>query len=242
MLFEPRKYLAAFFCNNIDIPYEPHTIQTIYLNLLKFELIPGSNQEYELPQGIVKHRLKYYSVDNSLSLAFRSDRIDIECNYVVGKPMPSWEDFCLLAQDLMSAVEKTHPRKSNRMAFVSTLRNEQLPDEEKNKIYNDIFGKLTEISDVSPIEWNHRTCRRYPRVVNGKAEVFNNIFNLSRVQAHDARTRNKFDFFELSLDINTNPENIGVRFSTNDYNSFLSAVSAWNEKLLSDVESILQHG
>lgn len=242
MLFEPRKYLVALFCNNSDVPYEPHTIQSIYANLLKFELIPGSNQEYELPKGIVINRLKYYAIDNSISLTFRSDRIDIECNYVHGKAMQSCESFTALAQELLAAVEITHPRKSSRMAFVSSFKNEKLNNEEKNLIYNNIFGKLSEISDVPPIEWNHRTCRRYSRGVNGKSEVFNNIFNFARVQGTDMRTRMKVDFFELNLDINTNPENIGVRFSTNDYKAFLSEINEWNAKLLSDVEKTLDNG
>ncbi len=242
MLFEPRKYLAAFFCNNGDVPYEPHTIQSIYLNLLKFGLIPGSNQEYELPQGIVKNRLKYYAIDNSISLTFRSDRIDIECNYVNGKQMLSCEAFTALAQELLSAVEITHPRKSNRMAFVSSFRNEKLSSEEKDNVYNNVFGKLSDISDVPPIEWNHRTCRRYSRQVNGKSEVFNNIFNVARVQGNDIRNRAKIDVFELNLDINTNPENIGLRFSTNDYMSFLSEINDWNAKLLSDVEKKIDNG
>ncbi|WP_379089943.1 hypothetical protein [Pedobacter sp. UC225_65] len=202
--------------------------------------IPGSNQEIELPQGLVKNRLKFYAIDNSFSINFRADRIDIECINVLGKPVMSCEDFCEKAKSIVAAIEQTHVRKANRLAFVTTYRNFQLSEPEKDQVYSKIFSKLTEISEVPPIEWNHRTCRRYSRTFNSKTEIFNNVYNLGRVFGVNTKNRQAHNFFELGLDINTNPENIGVRFSTPDFNGFLSEVSAWNQELLNNVNGILK--
>lgn len=238
MVFEPNKYVFVIFSNNNDIPYEPVTIQKLYLNLLQFEVIPGSTTEFTLPEGTKKAWLKFYSIDNSFAINFRQDRIDIECQNVPGKQCLSYVDFCEKAKNILIAIEKTHPRKANRLAFVTTLRNTQLTESEMDSVYKSAFGKLTDISDVPPMEWNHRTCRRYPRLINNKKEIFNNIYNISRA---NGLTQNnvKLNYFELAIDINTNPENIGVRFSIEDYKDFLANIGPWNEELTNNVFKIL---
>lgn len=242
MVFEPTKYIFVLFANNNDIQYETTTIQSLYLNLMPFDLIPGANQEIQLPQGTVKNRIKYYAVDNSFSVNFRADRIDIEYNSIPGQQVLSCVEFCKKTKKIVQAIEITHPRKSHRLAFVSTFRNNQLNDSAKDEIYNKVFGNLSEISDVSPIEWNHRTCRRYKRLVDNQSEMFNNIFNVSRVFGVNPATRQQTNFFELGIDINTSPENIGVRFSKNHYNSFLSDISEWNTELLDKLTDVLNNG
>jgi hypothetical protein len=239
MLFEAVKYQALIFGDYQDIKPEPTTIQKLFNDLIKFNLVPGTtNNEFDISRGQMISSLKFSTIDNQLIISFKNNFIQVEMYKINTKPLPTLEDFSNLVKQIFSEIEKIYPRLSNRMSFLTNYINENLSNTNKDSLYERIFSDTASLIPTLPYEWTHRVISRFERMINKSREMLNHVVTLNRGYTNFnpnviniVQNTGKLNRIEITLDINSIPENRGLRFSNADFTFFLTEVVKWNNEI-----------
>ncbi|RKR83760.1 hypothetical protein BDD43_3974 [Mucilaginibacter gracilis] len=238
--FLPVKFTASIYTNNQEITPEPNLMRALYQDLAKFEVIPGAYNELDTKtSNIVTNRLRFYKLDNSLTINFGINRIDIQANYNATGVFNSIQAFCDQVIDILEIINKKYEKKSNRLGIVINLTSQNL---DAKALTNDFkpFYHTTELFENSvPTDWNNRANYRYIRDFGSKKELCNNVYIFSygaaEISINGIIVRQ--NAVNLQLDINTIPEAQNIRFSAVDYTNFYNNSSKWLNDFYQSLES-----
>ena len=228
--FIPVKFQAVIYANNQEITPEPNLIKGLYNEFEKYQVIPAPFNEMNIQTGaIIQNRLKFYKLDNSFSISFNLDKIDIQANVLIGNNINTLEIFTEQVNDILHIVNNFFAKKAYRIAIVVNYKVDSALRIDDNKIFEKTYYKIDTFPDIKPTEWLNRANYRFNREINKKSEMTNNIYTFSHGsgQLINGNIMVRSNDINLQLDINTIPELKTVRFSIEDFKSFYDQTPTW---------------
>ena len=213
-------FQASFFGNFDSIKYDTETIKKFLSSFSSYtpKPIPFTSIDIRTNRLVNDNRLQLVSRDNSFFITFLPERIDLTFAWREGSSEKNEPEELknIIIQNINLLKDLLIDVSSNRLAASCNL----LFDYDKEKINNiilqysnryDFFEKKETM-----LEWQIRYNYRMKLLFNGKEEESNHIIDISIPQIKDLQN----SLFFL-IDINTNPENIDLRFSLDDLNSYI---------------------
>ena len=241
------KYEATIFGNFSDIEPTPDNTKML-IDLFKAKaLIPGVIYEFrptaQAAMPARRARIRCASANGEWVIEFLSNRIRIEKRAIEahGANLDDLNAFCLDASYLFKQITSEFKKKANRIAFVTYFILEKMTEETLSRTYSNLFKAPNFYNENPPFEWDWRTASRNPIKLEELDENLNIIVTINRsygeFQAKGEIT--PFDGIQLSLDINTVPDNQELRFDADNIASFYNQVSRLHDNLCSEITEFI---
>lgn len=238
------KYQASIFLDAQSINASPDNIGKMLLKFTDKGFVPNIFQEITPVNPKPQNRFRMQSPNGEWVTSIGSTRIDIEQNptNLKGTNLKEAVEFGQEATDIIGRILDTFPKKSNRLAFVSSFMLKEMTQEELNSYYERLFNSPDLYKQNQPFEWNWRTASRLTKQINNKEETFNFITSINRVtgEINNPELISEFDRVEISFDINSVPMNNEHRFGMADIGDFLHSSPKWHDELLGSVLNFLK--
>lgn len=206
MKFQHNNYQLNYFTNNADITPTPALISSFLTSLGKFGLIPTFGQEINSATGERRQLMIMTNPEQTFKVEFPIHSI------IISGANVDVEEFCTKAIDVLRSLESLLPsKKANRLAFVSTSVFSGTPEE-----YQELYQKLFTYKQASPFEWDNRIVQK---IAHPDVDVqMNNVTSIKRCEIISPliESGRPVDVVLFEVDINTDHESTGFRYSWND--------------------------
>lgn len=233
------KYQASTFVNASDITPSPDNITNLVNMFRDKEFIINTFHELTLGNAMPLPRLRFTSPKSEWAINFGTQRIDIEKNPTdpKGNNLGDVSNFCNEVMGMFSKIFEKYNKKSNRIALVTNYVLQEMTKERTAKAYENLFKYNDFYNTHPPFEWNWRSAARTNIDINGEQESINVITSIFRIQGQlrFANEIKPLDRIQLSLDINTSPENAEFRFDLDQTGSVYRQLNDVQKKLLSEI-------
>lgn len=241
------KYEATIFGNFSDMEPTPDNTRTL-IDLFKDKaLIPSVIYEFSATTQAAmparRARIRCASANGEWAIEFLSNRIRIEKHAIEahGANLGDLNGFCSDASYLFRQITSEFKKKASRIALITYFILEKMTEETLADTYLKLFNAPDFYNENRPFEWDWRAASRKPIVIEGLDENLNIIVTINRsygeFQARGEVT--PFDGIQLSLDINTVPDNQELRFDAHNIVSFYDQVSTLHDNLCSQVTEFI---
>lgn len=235
MIHRKLKFQMVFFCNGAVISPTPEIIQRLLALYMPKGFLPSHLQELDGSSMKPVQRLSLQSPAAGVMVNFLSNRIDILKQ--VGMPgaedLGELQEFITESASLLSSISDEFKIKGNRLALLADYFLEPMSKERVERIRNKLLP-----SNFSPIEgdnfeWNYRVATK-GQLGFGCEETINSITALNKIiaQIPEPDTLQTFDGIQLSVDINTVPENTDTRFDSNNLTIFFNSAKQAHDRTI----------
>lgn len=222
------KYQAGIFVNAEDILPTPDIITSLLQIFHDKNLVPNTFQELGLASPQLQVRLRLSTPNNEWAITFATNRIDITKNPtdLKGSNLGTPDDFCSDAIVLFTKIINQFPKKANRLVFTTNSILEEMTDDKLSSAYIKLFDSPKFYKDNPPYEWNWRSVSKIPFQISDLKDSLNAITIINRVQGDMTHPSGitVFDRLQLSLDINTSPQNKESRFDITHIKDYFQQV------------------
>ena len=241
-------YQATIFGNFGDIEPTPDNTKTLIDLFSDRELIPSVFYEFRATAQAAmptrRARIRCASANGEWAINFRSNRIQIEKQAIEmhGANLGDLDKFCSDASHLFKKITGKFKKRADRIALVTNFILEKMTEETLSRIYLKLFNPPEFYIENPPFEWDWRTVSRNPIKLEELDDALNVIVTINRsygeFQAKSEIT--PFDGIQLSLDINTVPDNRDLRFDTHTIASFYDQVSKLHDNLCNEITEFIK--
>lgn len=233
------QYQASIFVNAVDLSPKPDNITSLMEIFKDRALIPGTFQQLSPPDLAPQIRLRLSSSNNEWAIMFAMRRIDIEKNPTdpKGSNLGDSVEFSAEVTDFFERLLTRFKKRANRLALITNFMLGEMTGERFETVYRQLFKTPKFYANNGPFEWNWRSASKSPIKLQELDESLNVITAINRVRGQFILGANlgDFDRVQLSLDINTAPENPEYRFDLSHIKDFYQKASEFHNTLCNEV-------
>ena len=242
------KYQATIFGNFNDIEPTPDNTKTLIDLFMDKALIPSvfyefiANAQTAIPTR--RARIRCTSANGEWAINFLLNRIQIEkqATETHGANLGDLDKFCSDTKHLFNKITSQFKKRANRIALVTYFKLEDMSEETLSKTYLKLFKVPEFYTAYPPFEWDWRTASRKPITVEELDETLNIIVTINRSYG-EFQAKGEvmpFDGIQVSLDINTVPDNQELRFNAQNIASFYDQVSKIHDDLCNEITEFMK--
>lgn len=195
-----------------------------------------NTQQIEIPSNRIStiSNLAYTTQDQKFSIAIMNERIDVNYNRVVSTEI-AMNDYFDLAEKALNAIMGNSNLMSNRLAINIQMLSELQHIDQFNALGNALIKSANYYNDKSLFEWSTRVNSKSTIRIAEKEEGINTITNISTAQSIQGQKPGLL----YHIDINTLPQNEGMRFDKSSLRSFIDNVTPIATQIINDVERLI---
>ena len=195
-----------------------------------------NSQQIEIPSNRIStiSNLAFTTQDQKFSIALMNERIDISYNKVVSTDI-SIADFYSMAEKALNAIMSNAKLMSNRLAVNIQMLVELQAIDQLNVLGNSLIKSADYYGDKSLCEWSTRVNSRSSICIDGTDEDINTITDISTAQSVQGQKPGLL----YHIDINTIPQNTGLRFTSSALKPFIDGVIPIATQIIKDVERLI---
>lgn len=231
----------SLFGSFINIKPETDIVINLLTSLKEDKFIPGSADiaSVDLKTGKmnVESRMQMISPDKTWSIVFLPERIDFNYNYQEGTTV--FKNINAILAYGNTLVEKVFRVFSaitgNRLALNCKLALENMTPDDMMQFCGRFTKPLNAYNGDSFAEWSVRfNARGKCEVEEGKEEDCNRIAEMMQVE-NQSETENAKSII-LSVDVNTLPSNLALRFKYENLRYFVNSASKFISEVTDEIE------
>ena len=195
-----------------------------------------NSQQIEIPSNRIStiSNLAFTTQDQKFSIALMNERIDVSYNRVVSTEI-SINDFYSLAEKALSAIMSNANLMSNRLAVNIQMLVEIQNADQLNVLGSTLIKSADYYGDKTLCEWSTRVNSKSTISISGKDEGINTITDISTAQSIQGQKPGLL----YHIDINTLPQNAGMRFDNSALRPFIDGVIPIATQIIHDVERLI---
>ncbi len=233
------QYQASLFADAKDITPVPDTMTQLITAFSDKALIPNTFQEIGSGSPVPQSRLGLSSPNGEWRILFATGKIDLTKNPTDprGTNLGELPAFCADAVEFFGRILTIFPKRSRRIALVTSFLLKEMTDEHLSAVYSKLFSPPSFFVTNPPFEWNWRTASTVPSGFMEPPQDLNVLLSVNR-QRGDFNTdlgRQPFERLSLTIDINTSPGNADYRFLLPEIEAFYQTNLTLHDSLLAEV-------
>lgn len=231
----------SLFGSFINIKPETEIVIKLLTALKEDKFIPGSADiaSVDLKTGkmSVENRMQMMSPDKTWTIVFLPERIDINYNYQSETTVYKNIDVILkYANTLVEKVFSVFPATTgNRLALNCKLALENMTPDDMMQFCGRFTKPLNAYNEDSFAEWSVRfNARGKCEIEEGKEEECNRIAEMMQIEEQSGTE--KTHSIILSVDVNTLPTNLALRFKYENLRHFVNNASKFILGVTDEIE------
>lgn len=236
------KYQASVFGDMSEIKPTPENTKILIDLFSDKELMPSSF--HEASASGLRPRLAFESTNGEWNIRLATRRIDIEKRAFEthGEGIGELKGFCGEAASLFEKItDEFNKKKVSRIALVTNFLLEDMPLSALSDVYLRLFNTTEFYKENPPFEWHWQAASKKPITLESLNENLNVLTTIKREQGEFqvGGEVKPFDRVQLSLDINTSPENKEHRFEPLHISDFYRQAIELHDELLIAAEEFI---
>jgi hypothetical protein len=233
-------YQFSFFAPGAHVQPSPDIIARLLDTFKDKGFIPTTIQELQIgPITQVRLQLQLTTPQLEWNLAFEPLRVLLTKQNVaradseIGGPA----DFVGEVVGVFSRLLQVLPLTGTRLSYVTKGLLPEMSPEVLQQVNLRLLNLPAFYLENPPVEWTTRNVARYEVSVVDKAEIFNVITDINRVQGtiQGKEGPRPFDRIQIGFDINTFHGNITPRFGANDVGPFLQEATKISQRISDEI-------